>query len=55
MQLDNAFNENGYIDGGRLDHAFIGAIWQNCITTLVTCLKTEILLGRAIWLLRRAK
>ena len=26
MQLDNAFCENAYIDEGRLDHAFIGAI-----------------------------
>lgn len=26
MQLDNAFCANAYIDEGRLDHAFIGAI-----------------------------
>lgn len=26
MQLDQAFNETAYIDEGRLDHAFIGAI-----------------------------
>lgn len=28
MQLDNAFNIAGYIDDGRLDHAFIGAILE---------------------------
>lgn len=26
MQLDQAFNETAYIDDGRLDHAFMGAI-----------------------------
>lgn len=26
MQLDQSFNKNAYIDDGRLDHAFIGAI-----------------------------
>lgn len=26
MQLDNAFCLNAYIDDGRLDHAFMGAI-----------------------------
>lgn len=28
MQLDNAFNLAGYIDEGRLDHAFMGAILE---------------------------
>lgn len=26
MQLDQSFNKNAYIDEGRLDHAFMGAI-----------------------------
>lgn len=26
MQLDQSFNKNAYIDDGRLDHAFMGAI-----------------------------